>query len=149
MVTLSGTNDVASLGSDGLVVQFSGGGVSTFTLPSTSATAAPASITTVTAAGYTLTASAGASNVVLGTQTVALGGEPVTMANNDVVSLGSSGVVIQMPGGQVTTVWLPKVSETESADGVLTTSAGRVGSAIASSKFDVLELEFLADAVKL
>lgn len=128
VVTLTDTNEVVSLGSDGLVVQYSGGDVSTFAIPS--ATAA------VTAAGYTIKATPGASNVVVGTQTVSLGGEPVTMANNDVVSLGSSGVVIQMPGGAVSTVSLPKgiASSTETAAEVVTTSTGRVASAIASSE---------------
>ncbi|KAE8444955.1 hypothetical protein EG329_014082 [Mollisiaceae sp. DMI_Dod_QoI] len=133
IVTLSGTNDVASLGSDGLVVQYSGGAVSTFSIPS-STPAVPVSAA-VTIAGYEVIATAGASIVGIGSQTATLGGQPITLANNDVVSLGSSGVVVQMPGGGISTVALPKsiASSTETAEGVLTTSPGRVASAIASS----------------
>lgn len=132
-VTLAGTNDVATLGSDGLVVQYSGGSVSTFVFPSSTA-AIPAA---ATVAGYAVTATAGASNIVIGSQTATLGGQPVTLANSDVVSLGSSGVVVQIPGGGVSTVSLPKsiASSTETADGVVTTSTGKIGSAIASSRF--------------
>lgn len=133
-MTLSGTNDVASLGSDGLVVQYSGGAVSTFSIPS-STPAVPVSAA-VTVAGYEVIATAGASIVGIGSQTATLGGQPITLANNDVVSLASGGVVVQMPGGGISTVALPKsiASETETAEGVVTTSPGRVASAIASSE---------------
>ncbi|KUJ10113.1 uncharacterized protein LY89DRAFT_740507 [Mollisia scopiformis] len=127
VVTLAGTHDIASLGSEGLVVQYSGGAISTYSIPSST----PALQGGAAVAGYVVTATVGASIVVIGSQIASLEGDPVTLANNDVVSLGSSGVVIQSPGGAVTTVELP--SSIETADGAFTTSKGRVASAIASS----------------
>ena len=54
--------------------------------------------------GYTISAVPGESAVVIGGQTVTLGGSLITLANHDVVSLGPNGLVVQMPGGAVTTM---------------------------------------------
>jgi len=67
--------------------------------------------------------------------------------NNTKMSLEISACVdpISVPSGDVTTVSLPKdiASSTETADGVVTTSAGRVVSAIASSESGYSRMEFL------
>lgn len=46
----------------------------------------------------------GSSAVVLGTQTASIGGPPVMLENHDVVSLGSSDLNVQMPGGTISTM---------------------------------------------
>lgn len=125
-VTLAGLNNVVSLGSSGLVVEFPGGTVSTFTLP----TATPDWVTT-TVDEITVSASAGASVVLVGNQAVTSGGSAVTVGN-DVVSLGSSGLEVMMPGGRVTTLsFAPKAEASTAAGG--TTSSNALGPIIASS----------------
>lgn len=116
-ITIDG-NNIVSLGANGIIVQMPGGGVSTIALAAAGGVAG-------TVAGIPITASAGASTIVIGGQTVTLGGAPITVANNNVVSLGASGLVVQMPGGGVSTIALP-------AGATISTSAG-IASIIASS----------------
>jgi hypothetical protein len=127
-VTLAGQHNVASLGSSGLVVNFPGGTVSTFTLP----TATPDWVTT-TVDAMTVSASAGGSVVLVGSQAVTSGGSAVTVGN-DVVSLGASGLEVMMPGGRVTTVSFASKAEASTAVGG-TTSSNALGSIIASSMY--------------
>ena len=119
-VTLTGSNNVATLGASGLVVQSPGGGVTTFALP----TAAPSPGRVVgTLEGLPVSAS-GASVVWIGTQAVTQGGPVATISGNDVVSLGPSGLQVMKPGGEVTTLSiLPQQ----------TSSSMPLGSIIASS----------------
>jgi hypothetical protein len=128
VITLVGTNNVATLGPDGLIIQFPSGSVSTYTLPTPAPTAA--GIMGIVD-GYAISAAAGASSLVIGSQTVTLGSSPITLANNDVVSLGPTGLVVQMPGGVVTTMSAPGVSSIMSS--AMTSSGNRVAGAIASS----------------
>jgi hypothetical protein len=127
-VTLAGQHNVASLGSSGLVVNFPGGTVSTFTLP----TATPDWVTT-TVDAMTVSASAGGSVVLVGSQAVTSGGSAVTVGN-DVVSLGASGLEVMMPGGRVTTVSFASKAKASTAVGG-TTSSNALGSIIASSMY--------------
>ena len=126
-ITLAGTNDVATLGPDILAIQFPSGGVSTYALPSLAPSAAGIA---GTVAGYSIAAAAGASFLIIGSQTVSVGGLPITLANNDVVSLGPSGLAMQMPGGGVSTITMMGVPSLTSAT---LSSGNRVASAIASS----------------
>jgi hypothetical protein len=128
-ITLAGTNDVVTLGLKGLVVQYPSGTVSTFAIPAT-----PTHQAAVTIAGYIVTATAGVSAIVIGGQTATLGGQAVTLTNGDVVSLGSGGMVVQIPGGGVSTATLPVVSASQS-EIPATASAVRVASAIVASEF--------------
>ncbi|RFU28805.1 hypothetical protein B7463_g7552, partial [Scytalidium lignicola] len=100
-VTLAGSNNVATLGTSGLIVQFPGGSVSTFAIHTASSTESPI-ISTV--AGIPISASAGASVISIGSQAITLGGAPVTVSGSNVLSLGSGGLEIQMPGGAVSTI---------------------------------------------
>jgi hypothetical protein len=54
--------------------------------------------------GILVSVPAGASTIVIGGQTITSGGSLITLSNHDVLSLGPSGLEIQMPGGGVTTV---------------------------------------------
>jgi hypothetical protein len=137
-ITLAGSNNVASLGASGLVVHYPGGSISTYALP----TAAPSAGAIVgTVEGIPISVSAGASVISIGSQIVTLGGPPVTIAGNDVVSLGPSGLEIQMPGGGVST--LPAGAEASAAGGIVTSlstgpgtsSSKGIASIIASSTF--------------
>jgi hypothetical protein len=143
VVTLAGSNNVASLGPSGLIIQYPSGAVSTYTLP----TAAPSVGAIVgTVAGIAVSASAGASVISVGSQAVTSGGSVVTVGNN-VVSLGPSGLVVQMPGGGVTT--LPPQVGTSTAGGVVTSagasSSKGIASIIASSMLSLGSLEIDAN----
>jgi hypothetical protein len=122
----------------------SGGPASTFALPTIAASqqSAPTQINAdvvATVDGFTFSASAGASTVVIGDQTVSMGGQLVTLSNNDVVSLGPSGLVIQMPGGGVSTMLIPGSTATAPASSSSTTSNG-IAAIIASSTSELLFL---------
>lgn len=119
-VTISGTDIVATLGSQGLTVQSAEGAVSSYALPTPASPAspgitAPAIIGTIN--GNVVTAAPGASSVVVGSETLKLGGPPITLSNNEVISLGSSGIVVQEPGGGVKTLPLATVSGSKAALG--------------------------------
>ncbi|KAF8849930.1 hypothetical protein BDZ45DRAFT_752265 [Acephala macrosclerotiorum] len=128
-VTLAGANDVATLGTDGLVVQYSGGTASTFIFPSSTA-AMPAA---ATVAGYAFTALVGASAIVISSQTATLGGKPITLANNDVVSLGSNRVVLQMPGGGVRANWCEVIGATSSTANLANVKAASTSTSTSAS----------------
>ena len=127
-VTLSGSNNVASLGPSGLVVQYPGGSVSSFARP-TAAPSAEALIGTI--AGLSFSVPASASVISIGSQGVTLGGSPVTVSN-DVVSLGPSGLAIQLPGGGVSTIAPEAVTSTSSGKGI----ASIIASSTSSLPFD-------------
>ncbi|KAH8588060.1 hypothetical protein B0O99DRAFT_375216 [Bisporella sp. PMI_857] len=126
-VTLAGTNNIAVLGNSVLIIQYPGGVVSYFTLP----TAASSPITqdgTANDIGMSLVP--GESAIVIGTQTISLGGSVATISENGmnaVVSMANSGVIIQRPGGIVSTVPL-----TEIGVAVAPTSKSHLGDIIAS-----------------
>ncbi|KAF4633251.1 hypothetical protein G7Y89_g4869 [Cudoniella acicularis] len=122
-ITLSGSNAVATFGSSELIVQYPGGGVSTYAIPTAAPTAA---VVIGTANGIAITATPGASSIVVGTQTLQMNGPPITLADHEVLSMGSSGVVVQMPGGAVKTMALP------TAGGSTGTSNSMIGGIIAS-----------------
>ena len=125
VVTLAGSNNVASLGASGLVVEGPGGSVSTFALPTT----APSVGGVVgTVEGIAVSAS-GASVVWVGSQAVTQGGEVATISGNDVVSLGPSGLQIMKPGGGVSTLSIPA----QQATGTGASPTKPLGSIIASS----------------
>jgi hypothetical protein len=100
--TLSENNAVASLAPSGLVVEYPGGGASVFVVPTPSLQIS-AGGTIETIDGYTVSTLSSGSALVLGSQTLSIGGPIVTVGNDDVMSLGSSGIVLSEPGGEVTT----------------------------------------------
>lgn len=57
--------------------------------------------------GIIISIESGASTIAIGDQTITYGGSLVTLSNHDVLSLGPSGLVIQMPSGGVSTVTIP------------------------------------------
>ena len=116
VVTLAGTNIVASLGSSGLIVQSAGGAVTTYSIPA--AVPVPTGSIIGTVAGYVITAAPGASSVAIGSQTLVLGGAPITLSGNQVLSLGTNGIVVQAPGGGVQTLPLPTTAPTTNGPGV-------------------------------
>jgi hypothetical protein len=77
--------------------------------------------------GIHVSVSAGASTIVIGHQTITYGGPLITLSNHDVLSLGPSGLIIQMPSGRVSTVTMA-VSTTARA------ASKGIGSIIASSR---------------
>jgi hypothetical protein len=98
VVTLIG-NQVASLGSSGLVIQAPSGVVSTYSIQ----TSTPALIGVI--AGQTVSGVAlGSSSALVGSQTFTIGGPIATLPGNQVASLGVNGLVVQAPGGVVTTI---------------------------------------------
>lgn len=102
--TLPG-NQIASLGSSGLVIQAPSGALTTYALP----TSTPALIGII--AGHTVTGVAlGTSAAVVGGQTLSVGGAVVTLAGNQVASLGVSALLVQVPGGGVTTIAVQAVT---------------------------------------
>jgi hypothetical protein len=127
-VTLPGTNVVATLGAAGLVVQSEGGAASVYTLPVAGPAVTGSIIGTVN--GAALTIIPGGNLVSVGTQIVVLGGPLVTLSSHEVLSLGSSGVVVQVPGGRVQTFPLPTIASATS----LTTTSGGPGVFIANSE---------------
>jgi hypothetical protein len=144
LITLAGSNNAASLGPSGLVIQYPGGGVSAYSLP-TPALSTPALVDTVT--GIQVYASPGASMLSIGSQAVIIGGSPVT-TSGDVVSLGASGAAIQKPGGGMTTLSVQlktgaavssKLTSISSGMGTVTSRKG-IASIIASSMLSLLLL---------
>jgi hypothetical protein len=123
-------NIVASVGPSGLVVQYPGGGVSSFTLPTTLPDVSGI-VGTVDGSVISAVSGAGGSKVVIGSQTLTVGGTPITLGSNDVISLGASGVVVQKPGGGITTLAVPTQTEFSKS---ITTSTNLIAGAIASSK---------------
>ena len=95
-VTISGTENVAILGHNGLIIQYPGGTASYFPLP----TAAPAQINVST----------DGSTIVYEGKTLSVGGPPATIADGAVASLGPSGVVIQRPSGTESTISLSQLT---------------------------------------
>jgi len=95
-VTLSGTDNVAILSHNGLIIQYPGGSASYFSLP--------------TVAPMQPQPSKDASIVVYEGNTLSVGGPPATMTDNAVVSLGPSGVVIQRPSGTESTIPLAQLT---------------------------------------
>ena len=126
--TLSENNVIASLAPSGLVVKYLGGGVSVLVLP----TPSPQISTGDILDGYTVSTLSSGSALIIGSQTLSIGGPIVTVGNDDVMSLGSSGVVIQEPGGEVTTFAFQ--SSTIAQSTATLASGNSSASAIASSE---------------
>jgi hypothetical protein len=126
--TLSESNAVASLALSGLVLEYSGGGVSVFVLP----TPSPQMSAGDTLDGYTVSTLSGGSALVIGSQTLSIGGPIVTVGNDEVMSLGASGIIIQEPGGKVTTFAIQ--SSTLAQSTATLASGNSSASAIASSE---------------
>jgi hypothetical protein len=119
LITLDGTDDVATLDSERLIIQFPSGKVSTFTIPS--AVAAPSPLPTThnvptVLEGVAIAALPGGA-VLVGTQTVSIGEPAITISGDTVVTLAPVGLIIQEPGGVVSTLpiaWLEtQVTQTE------------------------------------
>ena len=133
-VTLAGSNVVATLGASALIVQYPGGGVSTYALPAAgtkptsvgSPIGAPTAIATV--GGEVISASPGASTVVIKGQTATIGGAPITLAGSNIVAtLGPSALIIQYPNGVASTYALPSAAaKTTLPPGVPITVGGQV-----------------------
>ena len=127
---------VVSVGTSGVYIAGSDSSSTYYPLPTTAATPpAPTGGAGVVGIvdGYTISAVPGESAVVIGGQTVTFGGSLITLADHDVVSLGPNGLVVQMPGGGVTTISVALASAVDA-----TASSGKgVGGAIASSIFHV------------
>lgn len=121
-VTIQGTNEVATLGRSGLIIQYPSGVASTFALP----TATSGSLATID--GTPISTLSGGSAVVIGGQTVSVGGAPITLADHIVVSLASGGLIIQEPSGVQSTLAL-SVPTAPSTPGI--------ANIIASSKFQL------------
>ncbi|PQE21161.1 hypothetical protein CJF31_00010751 [Rutstroemia sp. NJR-2017a BVV2] len=144
-VTLAGSNAVATLGADGLVVAYPGGAVSTYSAAAPQAqkqtqtqSSGSSMITVVAVAG-----SNGDEAVVQG-KTLTQGGEAATLSDGQVVSLaaGTAGVVVTGKGGEVTTVQVVSVvmssltavvSSTGSMKGVVAVQTTSTTSASGSS----------------
>jgi hypothetical protein len=114
-------NQVASLGSSGLVIQAPSGVITTIPVPTAEAP------TIAVVAGQTISGIAplGSSQAVVEGQTLTIGGAVATLSGAQVVSLGSSGFVVQAPGGFVTTLSVPTPEplSTIPTAGVLATSS--------------------------
>ncbi|TEY40356.1 hypothetical protein BOTCAL_0436g00060 [Botryotinia calthae] len=107
-ITLSGSNSIASLGSQGLVIQESDGGVSTYSIPTATPVPAAASSAIATlAGGEDVSAGVGPSSVILGSQTLVLNGPVITLSNSAIATLGAAGLIVQYAGGIVSTIPLP------------------------------------------
>ena len=136
-ITLTNPNLVATLGPSALVVQYPGGAVSSYALPTTGTKTNAAAVLPITVGGQVITAAtAGASTLVFGSQTLSIGGPPITIGGGNVLSLSPSGVVVAIPGGKVTTLALPAGSykATSTAIGSTSSSINGVGGMIASSE---------------
>ncbi|TAQ90994.1 hypothetical protein B7494_g726 [Chlorociboria aeruginascens] len=117
-ITLAGSNAVATLGSSGLIIQYSAGIVSSFALP----TATPTDVQ-ATVDGIPITAQVGVSTVIIGTQTLTVGGPPITLSGNQVATLGTGGLVIQAPGGVISTVSMSATTSSSQSIGTLNSNS--------------------------
>lgn len=104
--TLSG-GQIASLGTSGVVIQASGGYSTTVLVPSSttpvnSASFVPAGVD----GGQTISVEfiQGSSGAIVAGQTLSYGGPIATLSGENVVTFGVNGVVVQAPGGKVTTI---------------------------------------------
>jgi hypothetical protein len=113
-------------------VEYLGSGVSLFAL-STLSPQAVASDIVGTVDGYVVATFSSGNALVVGSQTLSIGGPVATLGNDDVMSLGSSGIVIEEPGGEVTTFAIPTLAVTRNS-ATLTWSSGII-SANASGKW--------------
>ncbi|PQE34121.1 ca2+modulated nonselective cation channel polycystin protein [Rutstroemia sp. NJR-2017a WRK4] len=141
-VTLAGSNAVATLGAEGLIVAYPGGAVSTY---SAAAPQAQKQTQTQSSGSSTITAVAVAGSngeeVVVQGKTLTKGGEAATLSDGQVVSLaaGTTGVVVMGKGGEVTTVQVVMsslttvVSSTGSMKGVVAVQTTSTTSASGSS----------------
>ncbi|RAL63574.1 hypothetical protein DID88_003618 [Monilinia fructigena] len=107
-VTISGTNQRASLGSQGLVVEGSDSLVSTFSVPILvpASAAVPSPIATI-AGGEIISAVADATNLHLGSQILSLNGPAITLSNSAIASFGQGGLIVQHLAGVISTFTLP------------------------------------------
>ncbi|KAF7944212.1 hypothetical protein EAE96_010614 [Botrytis aclada] len=110
-ITLSGSNSIASLGPQGLVIQVSNGVVSTYSIPTAAPIPAVASSVIATlAGGEIVSAGTDASNVILGSQSLAVKGPAITLSDSAVATLGTAGLIVQYAGGIVSTIPLSAVT---------------------------------------
>lgn len=101
-VTIPG-GEIVSLAPTGVVVSNSDSGVvTTYLIPAVQETSTSTPVHTVSALG--------SSAAVIADQTINLGGPAVTLSGAEVVSLGSSGIVLQAPSGIITTISVPSSS---------------------------------------
>lgn len=145
-ITLAGTNNVAVLGSGGLMVQYPAGVVSYFTFPTPIPSAVPVIIPAAVGGlgssivgnldNIPVVALPGGSAVLVGTQTVSMGGPAIVLSDSAVVAWATGGLVIQRPGGIVSTMALTQLAtlSSSSTPPISTISTG-VAAIIASSKF--------------
>lgn len=115
-----------------VVVDGSGKSSSTFVVPTFGPSPPGASPFMID--GFLVSVPVGASTIVIGDQTITYGGPLVTLSNHDVLSLGPSGLVIQMPSGGVSTVTIAASSTVRAAGSKTRTSTTKgIASVIASS----------------
>jgi uncharacterized Zn-binding protein involved in type VI secretion len=88
------------------ISEMNSGSASTLELPSQSTAGVPP-VAIATIGSQTISAAPGASTVVVQGQTLSAGGPPIMPSANIVASLGISGIIIQYPGGGVSSVALP------------------------------------------
>lgn len=120
---------IMSLSPTGLVI-INNGIITTLSLPQSNPIY-PSTLQIVSMnSGDLLTVSPLGSLVVIGSKTLTQGGSIATLSGDKVVSLGSSGVVLQLPGGKVTTIPVggavskPMLSPSASALNLSTTGFG-------------------------
>jgi hypothetical protein len=133
-VTLAGSNAVATLGAEGLVVAYPGGAVSTY---SAAASQAQKQTQTQSAGSSMITAVAvsgsNGEEVIVQGKTLTKGGEAATLSDGQVVSLasGTAGVVVMGKGGQVTTVQVVEVVMSSLTGLGLVSSTGSIKGVVA------------------
>lgn len=95
--------------SAGLVVQNSAdGSFTTYAVPTAEASPVNAAKSLAIYEGQTISGVAIASSVaIVGGQTLTVAGSVVTLSGSQVASLGSSGLVVEAPGGKITTIPVP------------------------------------------
>jgi hypothetical protein len=130
-ITLDGTNNVATLGTNGLIIQFPSGMVSTFAIQTAAPSPTPAGVIS-DLSGIPISILPGGSGVVVGTQTLSIDGPAITMPGDAVVTLAPPGLIIQKPGEIVSTLSIPGLLAQEMT--IAPSAWNGVASAIASSK---------------
>jgi hypothetical protein len=142
-ITLSDSNAVASLAPSGIVIQYSGGAVSSFALPTSLPKTDPTPIATI--GSQIISATPGASSLIIGGQTLSVGGPAATLSeNNAVASLAPSGLVVEIPGGGTSVFLLPISSPQMSASDIVGTVDGYTVSTLCSGSALVVESQALS-----
>ena len=127
-----------------VVVGTDGKSSSAFALPTFGTP--PPSPSTFKIDGTLVTVPVGATTIVIGDQTITNGGSLITLSNHDVLSLGPSGLIIQMPSGLVSTVTVPPSPVAYAIDTTTSSTSKGIASIIASSMSKYLSIIEPTDA---